>query len=352
MSDDGWPRSQKTSRSAFTLIELLVVVAIIALLIAILLPSLAKARAQARATLCGSRISEFGKAVLMYADDNNETPPFMGCTPGGPEGNGVCDPAENWIVTLPGEWSDAECKANFFRAWLEDWPSEVGFPRSGSLFAYTRHEGLYRCPEFQRVRNPEKTQSAFNYTRPEFGRRFRIPGDPGQSGAGYWSEFPGEGAPDEGTLSAGDWMGPIVRIGAIHASGMLPLLVDEQWDRHVARPPAILEPSSGHHEWHWMDSDPLMAFEDEIGQYHGTPVAESAFYDPNRPIKRGNMLYYDGHVDLRRDPAPSDDATIRDFYSDPLHNAHKFPAILKTLAEMIFAQRGLRAPFPLSPPDW
>ncbi len=64
-------------RSGFTLIELLVVVAIIALLISILLPSLSKARAQARTTLCGSRISQLVKAMLIYAEDFGEAPPFI-----------------------------------------------------------------------------------------------------------------------------------------------------------------------------------------------------------------------------------------------------------------------------------
>lgn len=52
------------------MIELLVVVAIIALLISMLLPSLNAAKEAARRTLCMAQMSGMGKAMLMYADDN------------------------------------------------------------------------------------------------------------------------------------------------------------------------------------------------------------------------------------------------------------------------------------------
>jgi len=59
-------------RFGFTLIELLVVIAIIAILAAILFPVFAKARSRAQAAACMSNMNQLGKAVMMYADDNNE----------------------------------------------------------------------------------------------------------------------------------------------------------------------------------------------------------------------------------------------------------------------------------------
>ncbi len=343
----------RRNATAFTLIELLVVVAIIALLIAMVLPSLRGAQHTGRLTLCLSRISQLGKAMMLYAADYAETPPFVGMPramahPGNETIGGPQDPNEDWLVRLPGTWSADERRNLFYQAEQRDWPAELKLPRSGTLFVYARFEALYRCPEFDRIRHDQKTQSAFNYARTEWGRMYRWPGRPGQPG---WPGYPEEGGYVDDTLGPqGDWAGPIVRLSEPHSPGHLAMLVDEQWDRHVARPPEMFGDVPYFETW--VDGDPLFCRQDELGQYHGGPVVESRYYDPALPIKRAGMSFYDGHAELLRDPAPSRDPAMRDVYSDTANNTNKIYGMYRYIFEVIFAQRGRRPPVPLEDPPW
>jgi prepilin-type N-terminal cleavage/methylation domain-containing protein/prepilin-type processing-associated H-X9-DG protein len=67
------PFVPRNRRSGFTLIELLVVIAIIAILAAILFPVFAKAREKARQTACLSNMKQIGNAMMMYAQDFDES---------------------------------------------------------------------------------------------------------------------------------------------------------------------------------------------------------------------------------------------------------------------------------------
>jgi prepilin-type N-terminal cleavage/methylation domain-containing protein/prepilin-type processing-associated H-X9-DG protein len=64
-----------TRRPGFTLIELLVVIAIIAILAAVLFPVFAQVREKARQANCVSALKQINLALLMYAQDYDETLP-------------------------------------------------------------------------------------------------------------------------------------------------------------------------------------------------------------------------------------------------------------------------------------
>ncbi len=316
----------RRSRSSFTLIELLVVVAIIALLISILLPSLSKARAQARTTLCNSRLKQIADAMNLYGGDFEEAFPFIAMIVGG-------EISESGVLPLPtaeagetdtwlGSTEDMILLAEASQYQAGPYPEDADVPRSGDLFEYTRFESLYKCPEFERIGSGEKQQNVFNYTRAAWGRRYRIPGvDPG--------------ATTRYTLSSwklGDQGGPIMKPSMVYAPSALMLMIDEQWNRHIAGS----WPNGSTNAW--ICCDPVFDMVDEVGQYHG-PRVNPKHSDPNvnAPIQSGSIAYYDGHVALRRDPFPSAPGQVNERPTNPIHYLQEY---IQMFEELAFAQLG------------
>jgi len=292
-------RTQRRDRAAhrryqgFTLIELLVVVAIIALLISILLPSLGKAREQARAALCNSRLSQLTKAMLIYADDYNETLPFIlkGC---GSDPNWHDKPNDNSGANRRKEtWlADGNTMQWIYEKEETRW-YETGLPKvlhSGTLFSYARFPGLYLCPEFEKETNGLKDQNVFNYTRNILGRKAIVGYNPTQDIALYDN---------------------ILKMSSVFSSSSLPLLFDESWSCYVGM--AVDK------NWVWGGHDPMLDLWNScLGQYHGAAIRGWAWYDddpaaasytnnvmPNVPLKSASVSYYDGHVNVVRDPVPN-----------------------------------------------
>lgn len=133
-------------KAAFTLVELLVVIAIIAILAAILLPVLARAKAKADQITCLNNLKQWGTAMAMYADDNNQYYPASRDT------NYVASPDNNPVWT--------EMYADALKSppiGLSDWfnalpPYVGGIPlwqygaNSISNNIFTDSQSLYICP--------------------------------------------------------------------------------------------------------------------------------------------------------------------------------------------------------------
>ncbi len=337
------------SRRGFTLIELLVVVAIIALLISILLPSLGQARAQSRTTLCATRIAQVAKAMIMYSNDYDETPPFMDM--------GQSD----WDDALPGSTKKDKSGVDLVTNWarLENWlmpdmpalwaanqgsiisspEQEVdakGLIQRGSLFPYIRFDGLYRCPDFERKpRGGPHAQRLFNYTRSWAGRRCL------SSLLKDKDDYNGTDVGD--TIRAGK----IVKMSQAYAPSGYWMMIDEQYDKHVGGAMEDFDPPNpgpggivGSMAGMPMCADVVHTIiGDEFGQYHGSKgrVLQTATATSQIPmVEQGSIAFYDGHVSLYRDPLPGRKAD-----GDMGGLTTEINFIVDMVKGMIFCQRGI-----------
>lgn len=242
------------ARRGFTLIELLVVIAIIAILAAILFPVFATVREAARATACRSNLKQIGAALAMYRADYDDVNVRHRVCPdraGDPYCFGMVNQAAN---SGPNEqwWAPIDSQGVAPDA-LVDWsvpPRNID--RRGLLDAYCKNFGIFRCPSHQ--------------GQVGYGMSFVYGGPTGQPDAVVAQGFPDIGRAMFVWEHAG---GPAC--GGPSASGYSPEF----------RPP--FTPLTG-------------------------PAGE-----PHYPPRHGeglNVLFYDGHVSLRR-PSSFRDSEFR-----------------------------------------
>jgi prepilin-type N-terminal cleavage/methylation domain-containing protein len=115
-------------KDGFTLIELLVVIAIIAILAAILFPVFAQARAKARQAACLSSMKQIGTALMMYAQDYDETV----------AGNSYSPPNSS-----AGDAGFAPVPLGF----MDPDPLKVGRNWARDLQPYVKNLAVYVCPQ-------------------------------------------------------------------------------------------------------------------------------------------------------------------------------------------------------------
>jgi prepilin-type N-terminal cleavage/methylation domain-containing protein/prepilin-type processing-associated H-X9-DG protein len=129
---------------AFTLIELLVVIAIIAILAAILFPVFARAREKARQTSCLSNLKQLSLAMLMYAQDYDETWP-------------------------PAYYYDATWTQEYGWDFHVDW--NTGAAGLGLIGPYTKNEQLNACPSARGMQSWGRPYTGYAYNTSYIGYR-------------------------------------------------------------------------------------------------------------------------------------------------------------------------------------
>ena len=123
---------QNSRKAGFTLVELLVVIAIIALLMGIMLPALNIARSRAQTIVCASNLKNYGTALFIYAETNNDKAPF----------------SFSWLYSMKTIFKTVPRFGMIPQACRWHYDKD---PPDGTLWPYLRNIKVHMCPTFRSI---------------------------------------------------------------------------------------------------------------------------------------------------------------------------------------------------------
>jgi prepilin-type N-terminal cleavage/methylation domain-containing protein len=193
--------SLRQRRGGFTLIELLVVIAIIAIIAAILFPVFKHTREKARQATCLSNLRQMGMAVLLYAQDYDETYPDPP-----PAGEYYGFASGFLVVPGPGgSWSSMPMKF----PWGKDDFAHGSFALL--LLPYVKNEQVFLCPSWELAKAGWYPEWNWQSARVSYAWCDRL------SSGSSWPDFPmGSETPPQGPLS----------LGAVRKPALLPMIYE------------------------------------------------------------------------------------------------------------------------------